>query len=116
MTSHRSGKQGGMVLCRKLVFILRTMWNTEYHPPKGGSGVRTCVGEIILWTQGEMKDRSEGRKLTQEATVAPLVGAMEEVGVFDTHPCNPAHIQLGVLLRKIPTLVSFPYSNQTPMV
>lgn len=84
--SDRSGKQGGMVLCRKLVFILRTMWNTEYHPPIGGSGVRTCVG------------------------------AMEEVGVFDTHPCNPAHVQLGVLLRKIPTLVSFPYSNQTPMV
>lgn len=50
-----------------------------------------------------MEDRSEGRKLTQEVTVAPLVGVIEEVGVFDMHPGDPAHVQLGVLLRKIPT-------------
>lgn len=42
--------------------------------------------------QGKMETRSEGKKLTQEATVASLVGAMEEVGVFDRHPCNPAYV------------------------
>lgn len=48
-----------------------------------------------------MKDRSEGRKLTREATVASSVGAMEEVGVFGMHPCYLVHVWLGVLLREI---------------
>lgn len=103
-------KQGGVALCRKLLFILRAMQSLEHLSATRGSGGHTCVGKTILWTQKERRTELEAGSCPRKQPWHLQWGCGRSWCVWHAllWPCTcPA----GSPIKRNPhmTLVAFPY-------